>query len=109
MSFIDIKEKIASKLKNKYGENLSLDIEFQYDDYLKYEKLLNLEHEKLLNYSIKVKSIGKEDPDPNDFSLSDIYINIKKREFCVKTENGFVKFPLKRKSVIKLEKKKNTY
>lgn len=55
-------------------------------------------------YSLKIKGIGRTDPDIHSFSESDIYVNTKAKTFSVMCGKGFKTFPLPKKSVIKYDK-----
>ncbi len=55
-------------------------------------------------YSLKIKNIGNQEPNKDDFNDSDIYINQKSKKFYIKTSNGFTSFPLNKKSIVRYEK-----
>jgi hypothetical protein len=92
IAYGEIKDTITQQLKDKYGENICVD--FTYDD---------CDDSKML-YSLKIKEIGKCDPDPRDFCESEIYVNTKNKTFHVKIGNKFKSFPLVKKSIVKCER-----
>jgi len=94
-----IKEKITNELKEKYGSDI--DIEFEYEN----EGETKTEMES--SYSLKIKSVGRGEPNPTDFKESEIYVNAKNKKYYIRSGNGFVTHPLRKRSVIRCEKKNN--
>jgi hypothetical protein len=94
-AYDDIKKSITLQLKEKYGDDICVD--FAYDD-------INVAEKEDILYSLKIKEIGKSEPNPKEFSESEIYINTSSKQFCIKTKDGFQKFPLTKRSVVKCEK-----
>lgn len=99
-----IKDDITEKIKDKYGDDVSID--FSYDVQIQPDKHNdeNDEKQKVL-YSLRVKEMNNKEPDESKFNKSEIYVNTKKKTFCVKTDKGFKEFPLIKKSIIRCEKK----
>lgn len=91
----EIKKKITSRLKEQYGDNICIDFTYDEAEDCKKDKVL---------YSLKVKELGKNDPDEKDFEESEIFVNTKTKTFGVRTSKGFRVFPLAKRSVVRCEK-----
>ena len=91
-AYNDIKKNITGQLIEKYGDNICVDFTFD-----------NENREKVI-YSLKIKEIGKCDPDPKNFDESEIYVNTKTKHFLVKNKRNFETFPLSKRSIIKCER-----
>lgn len=87
-----IKQSIAEKLKETYGDDVCVDFSN------------NNNNENKILYSIKIKQVGRNEPNPKDFCESDIYVNTQNKMFYVRTSKGFNMYPLTKKSVVRCER-----
>lgn len=93
-AYSEIKKTITTQLKEKYGDDVC--VEFNYEDN-------DVNKEKML-YSLKIKRLGTSLPIPEDYSESDIYVNTKTKTFHVRSGKGFESFPLIKHSIVKCER-----
>ena len=96
IAYEKIKENITNQLKEKYGSDTQ--IEFNMCD-----DIMTKEKENMI-CALKIKEMGKIDPDPEKYGKSDIYVNTKTKTFHVRTLDGFQTFPLGKKSIVRCEK-----
>lgn len=92
-AYCEIKKNITNQLIDKYGDNICVD--FSINDDGNKDKVI---------YSLKIKEIGRCDPDPKNFDESEIYVNTMSKQFMVKRKHGFESFRLSKKSILKCEK-----
>lgn len=97
-----IKKNITEQLKNKYGDDVC--IEFQYDNNVCNNDSDDNNNNGKAMYSMKIKDMGKHEPDKDDYKLSEIYVSTKNKKFYVKTRNGFECYPLAKKSLVRCDK-----
>lgn len=99
LAYEKIKENITNQLKEKYGAETRVEFNICND---KETDKNNVKNDMIC--ALKIKEMGKTDPDPEKYGNSDIYVNTKTKTFHVKTLNGFQSFPLGKKSIVKCEK-----
>lgn len=93
-AYSEIKKTIANQLKEKYGNDIC--VEFNYED--------NDKNKEKMLYSLKIKRLGTSTPNPDDYADSDIYVNTKNKTFNVRSGKGFTSFPLIKHSIVKCER-----
>lgn len=52
-------------------------------------------------YALKIKEIGRNKPDIDNYEESDIFVDIENKTINIKSNNKFFLFPLTKKSIIK--------
>lgn len=88
-----IKDNITAQLKEKYGT----------DTYVEFN-VCDDESKDDMICALKIKEMGKNDPNPEKYGKSDIYVNTKTKTFQIRTSDGFQSFPLGKKSIVRCEK-----
>ncbi len=95
MAYEKIKENITTQLKEKYGADTHIEFDLCDDQTSDKNNVI---------CALKIKEMGKTEPDPEKFGESDIYVNTKTKTFQIKTSEGFHFFPLGKKSIVRYEK-----
>lgn len=109
-----LQETITSQLRDRYGNDVIID--FTYNTINNSSKS-NIGGENTnasngivnntntdIEYALKIKRIGGDMPDFDDYAESEIFVHTEKKVFYIRTKTGFRVYPLNKKSIIKCVK-----